>query len=120
GDSTPGMGDRERSDIKSSERTTPAGRFQAWYGPGPGKDKVLWVDYDTAISMHAVVTAHPEEKRLERLRTPSAADNHITYGCINLPTAFYAQYVAKPFAAKGGVAYVLPDTRPLAAVFPIR
>jgi hypothetical protein len=118
-DSTPGIGDREMSDISPEERTTPAGRFLAWYGPGPGKEKVLWVDYNTAISMHAVVTAHPEEKRLQRLRTPSASDNRITYGCINLPTAFYQQVVEKTFSAKGGVVYIMPDTKQLAAVFPV-
>ena len=44
-ESTPGVGDRELSDIAPEDRTTPAGRFQAAYGPGPGKEKVFWVDY---------------------------------------------------------------------------
>ena len=116
-DSTPGIGDREMSDIAPEERTTPAGRYMAAYGRGPDGKKVFWVDYDTAISLHPVVTAQPKERRLERLRSPTPKDNRITFGCINVPAAFYEQHVRRTFAA-GGVVYILPEVRPLAAVFP--
>jgi hypothetical protein len=116
-ESTPGIGDRELSDIAPEERTTPAGRFMAAYGRGPDGKTVFWVDYDTAISLHPVATAQPRERRLERLRSPTATDNRITFGCINVPAAFYQQHVRRTFAA-GGVVYILPEVRSLAAVFP--
>ena len=117
-DSTPGIGDREMSDIAPAERTTPAGRYLAAYGRAAGGKTVFWVDYETAISLHPVVTAKPRERRLQRLRSPSANDNRITFGCINVSAAFYQQYIRNDFKGAGGVVYILPETRPLEAVFP--
>jgi hypothetical protein len=116
--STPGVGDRELSDIAPEERTTPAGRFLAGYGPAVGGEKVFWVDYETAISLHPVVTAKPKERRVERLRSATAADNRITFGCINVSKAFYDQMIRKTFTGTRGVVYILPETRTLAEVFP--
>jgi hypothetical protein len=117
-DSTPGVGDRELSSIRPEERTTPAGRFAAAYGPAWGGQRVLWVDYATAISLHKVVTANPKERRLQRLKTPTPEDNRITFGCINVAADFYKRLVHPAFAEAGGVVYVLPETRALAEVFP--
>ncbi|HET9160943.1 MAG TPA: L,D-transpeptidase [Caulobacteraceae bacterium] len=116
--STPGVGDRELSDIAPQDRTTPAGRFQAAYGPGPGKEKVFWVDYGTAISLHPVITSNPKERRPQRLRSPSVADNRITFGCINVPARFYSQVVHKTFGKSRGIVYILPEVEPLGEVFP--
>jgi hypothetical protein len=117
-DSFPGVGDREMSAIPPEERTTPAGRFLASFGGARGRRKVLWVDYPTAISLHPVVTTHPQERRLERLQSLAPEDRRITYGCINVPTAFYRDVVLKAFADGSGVVYILPDTKPVAEVFP--
>ena len=57
--SWPGVGDRELSNIPPNQRTTPAGRFIAAFGPAAGGKNVLWVDYKTAISLHAVIVANP-------------------------------------------------------------
>lgn len=117
-ESAPGVGDRELSAILPDERTTPAGRFLAGYGPARGGQTVLWVDFATAISLHPVVTNNPREHRLERLASPSVEDNRITYGCINVPAAFYEDVVRPTFTGTRGVVYVLPETRPLEDVFP--
>lgn len=117
-DSVPGIGDRELAEISPEERTTPAGRFLGAYGPAVGRKTVLWVDYATAVSLHPVVTSNPREKRLQRLRSPAAEDNRITYGCINVANAFYKNVVRPTFSASEGVFYVLPETRSLAEVFP--
>lgn len=116
-DSVPGIGDRELADISPEERTTPAGRFMAAYGPAKGRKSVLWVDYATAVSLHPVVTSNPKERRLQRLRSPEPDDNRITYGCINVASAFYKQ-VVRPTFADGGVFYVLPEERAIGEVFP--
>jgi len=116
--STPGVGDRELSDIAPEDRTTPAGRFLAGFGPSGEGKKVLWVDYATAISMHPVITTHPAEKRPQRLKSPTPDDNRITFGCINVGTSFYTKHVSPLFQKAGGVVYILPDTKPLDDVFP--
>jgi len=117
-DSTPGVGDKDLSAITPEERTTPAGRFVAGYGPARGGESVLWVDFATAISMHPVVTSNPREHRLERLQSPTVDDNRISYGCINLPADFYEDVVRPSFTGTRGIVYILPETRSLAEVFP--
>jgi hypothetical protein len=117
-DSAPGVGDRELSAIPPADRTTPAGRFIAKFGRAAGNREVLWVDFPTAVSLHAVITTNKKQHRVARLESPTPADNRITFGCINVPTKFYADVVKPLFNDSAGVVYILPETRPLNAVFP--
>lgn len=117
-DSSPGIGSKDLAKIGPAERTTPAGRFVAKYGTAAGGQTVLWVDWSTSVALHPVVTGNRRERRLERLLSPSPADNRITYGCINVPTGFYKDKVFPVFRKAGGVVYVLPDVKPLESVFP--
>ena len=117
-DSAPGVGDRELKDIPMKDRTTPAGRLLAAYGPAAGGERVLWVDYETAISIHPLSDTSPKkERRKERLASFEPDDNRITHGCINVSKEFYAK-VVNPTFEKGGVFYVLPDTKSLQDAFP--
>ncbi len=116
-DSVPGIGERRIADIKPYERTTPAGRFVAEAGRNLQGEDIVWIDYDAAVSMHRVRATNPRERRLERLATPTVADNRISYGCINVPVAFFNAYVSPVFAAGKAVVYVLPETRALREVF---
>ena len=116
-DSVPGIGERKLSDIRPEERTTPAGRFVASLDHNLQGKEILWVDYDTAISLHGVVTSQPEERRAQRLATPSPLDNRISYGCINVPVRFYEKVVSPTFTGTNGIVYVLPETRTAQAVF---
>jgi len=116
--STPGVGDRELSDIAPEDRTTPAGRFLAGFGPSGDGKKVLWIDYATAISMHPVITSHPKEKRPQRLKSPTPDDNRITFGCINVSAAFYKKVVVPTVGDGNAVVYILPETMPLEQAFP--
>lgn len=111
-DSAEGVGDRELKDIPKEDRTTPAGRFLAGYGPAYGGERVLWVDYATAISIHAIpaTKVSKAEKRTQRITSPKVDDNRITHGCINVSPTFYKKVVAPLFKKEGGVFYVLPDT----------
>jgi len=116
-DSIPGIGNRELSSMRPEERTTPAGRFVASLGYNfHGKD-ILWVDYDTALSLHRVIKTKPKERRLQRLATPTPLDNRISYGCINVPAKFYNNVVSPAFAGTYGIVYVLPETRSKSEVF---
>ncbi|HSG88756.1 MAG TPA: hypothetical protein VLA56_06065 [Pseudomonadales bacterium] len=115
-----GIGDREYSDMPPETRTTPAGRFVATRGMSTRGEDVVWVDYDAGVSLHRVVTTRPEERRLERLATPTPLDNRISYGCINVPARFYETVVSPTFAGGDGIVYVLPETRPARELFGAR
>jgi len=116
-ESAPGVGTQKLSAIAVHDRTTPAGRFAAHIGMATGNHEVLWVDYAAAISLHPVVTASKRERRIQRLNSPSAEDNRITFGCINVPASFYKNVVRPLFAPANGVVYILPETKSLAEVF---
>jgi hypothetical protein len=110
GDTTvPGIGDRPLSGIRPGERTTPAGRFVASLGRNLRGKKILWVDYDDAISMHPVITTNPAEHRLQRLASQTPLDNRISYGCINVPAKFFDTVVHPAFSGTNGIVYVLPE-----------
>lgn len=121
GDHTvPGIGERPLAQVRPHERTTPAGRFALEPGRNLRGEKVLWVDYDSGLSMHKVIPGTPEERRLERLASPSAADNRISFGCINVPAAFYDRVVMPTFGAlpaRRAYLYVLPERKPVQEVF---
>jgi hypothetical protein len=117
-DSEPGIGDKPIAQVRPEERTTPAGRFVSEPGINLGGENVIWVDYDVAVSMHSVRANVKSERRLERLESPDPAEHRISYGCINVPAAFYKSVAWPSFAEGGGIIYVLPETRPLADVFP--
>lgn len=116
-DTVPGIGEREYADMPSNARTTPAGRFVAALGLNARGEDVVWVDYDAAVSLHRVITTKPEERRLERLATPTPLDNRISFGCINVPARFYETVVSPAFSGMDGIVYVLPETRPAREVF---
>ena len=117
-DSEPGIGNKPIAAIRPDERTTPAGRFATIPGHNSDGHPVVWIDYDAAVSMHSVVTGVPSERRLQRLAAADAAQHRISYGCINLPTAFFTDVAAPALHTRGSMVYVLPDTRSLPEVFP--
>jgi hypothetical protein len=118
GDHTvPGIGEREYSDMPPDTRTTPAGRFVAEMGVNERNESIVWVDYEAAVSLHRVVTSNPQERRLQRLATPTPRDNRISYGCINVPVRFFENSVSPAFTPRGGIVYVLPEVRALNEVF---
>ena len=116
-DAVPGIGDRPLSSIRPEERTTPAGRFVAALDRNLRGKEILWVDYDGAVSMHPLLTTKPEERRLQRLATPTPLDNRISYGCINVPAKFFKNVVRPAFTGTDGIVYVLPETRLAREVF---
>ncbi len=113
----PGVAGLALREIPGRDRTTPAGRFVGGFGPSIDAGRVLWVDYDSAVSIHPTATGVPSERRPERLASPSPDDNRITHGCINVSPGFYEQVVRKTFE-RGGVFYILPDKASLAETFP--
>ena len=118
GDHTaPGIAGLALREIPGRDRTTPAGRFVGGFGPSIDAGRVLWVDYDSAVSIHPTATGVPKERRAERLASPSPDDNRITHGCINVSPEFYERIMLPTFE-RGGVFYILPDAAPMAETFP--
>jgi hypothetical protein len=117
--SAEGVGDRELKDIPMEERTTPAGRYLAGFGPAAKGKTVLWVDFATAVSIHPLesTAATKKEKRKERLASATPKDNRITHGCINVSPAFFTK-VVRPVFKDDGVFYILPDTVSVRTAFP--
>jgi hypothetical protein len=118
-EASPGVGSKKLADLGPAEKTTPAGRFLAKFGLPVAGQRVLWVDYATSVALHPIPKdVGPKEHRRERMLSPTSADNRITFGCINVPKAFYSGLLSPLFRKKGGYVYVLPDTKPIEDVFP--
>lgn len=110
-DSYPGIGDKPLSAIQPHEKTTPAGRFVAEPGLNASHEDIVWVDYNAAVSMHRIRPTNPRERRLERMASLTVDDNRISFGCINMPVAFYEGVLSPSVKASGAIVYVLPETR---------
>lgn len=117
-DTVPGIGDRPIEDVRLEERTTPAGRFVASLGRNTSGEDVVWVDYAAAVSMHRVRLINPSERRAQRLASATPDDNRISYGCVNLPVAFFDQVLWPTMRSQPGIVYVLPENKALEQVFP--
>ena len=118
GDHTaPGIAGLALREIPGRDRTTPAGRFIGGYGPSIDAGRVLWVDYESAVSIHPTAIGTPAERRAERLASPTPEDNRVTHGCINVEPDFYEQVVRATFE-RGGIFYILPDKDSIADTFP--
>jgi len=118
GDHTvPGIGDKPLSQVLPEERTTPAGRFVAELGVNANGEDIVWIDYDAAVSMHRVRPNVKAERRLQRLASATPADNRISFGCINLPVAFYEKVLSPTVQQQGAIVYVLPEVQSAQALF---
>jgi hypothetical protein len=113
----PGVLKMDMYKTKPSQRITPAGRFVADEDFNTQGERVLWVDYDAGIAIHKLSTKKTKQRRHERMRSANPADHRITYGCINVPPAFYDEVVHPHFGARGGIVYVLPDSASVRTVF---
>jgi len=114
-DTVPGVGDKPIKEVLPEEKTTPAGRFIARVGESSTRgEDVVWVDYEAAVSMHRIIKV-PE--RLKAMATPDVEDNRMSFGCINLPDAFYEGQLRPAIDHHGLVVYVLPETPPIEQTF---
>ena len=111
------IGTRPLSRVKKHEKITAAGRYITEAGNNHKSEDIVWLDYDSALSMHRVRNV-PGEGRAKRLQTPTVADNRISFGCVNIPASFYDRYIDPLFSRTSGVVYVLPETKSMASVFP--
>ena len=114
----PGVGERAQAGtLRSEDKTTPAGRFEAQPGRNLQGEDIVWVDYASAFAIHRVRPGKTWKVRGERLASASAADKRVSWGCVVVPVAFYQQVVAPVLGGSRSVVYVLPETQPAQALF---
>ena len=105
------------SSLEGGAKTTPAGKFtlkarSSTYAGGQELILVESKDYTGYIAIHAADTSTPSENRLGRLDTPTAADNRVSYGCINTKHDTFVNEIAPNIAnLDGGMVFVLPDAQ---------
>jgi hypothetical protein len=105
------------SSIPPFKRITPAGRFVSRLAVDSHGKELLVLDYDAALSLHPVVKGTPKEQRAVRLASPASDDNRISFGCINVPAAFYSGVVSPLLTNTKGVVYILPETSSAGQLF---
>ena len=109
------------SSLEGGAKVTPAGKFTLKARPSTyaGGQELILVeskDYTGYIAIHAADTSTPSENRLGRLDTPTAADNRVSYGCINTKHDTFINDIAPNIAnLDGGMVFVVPDAQEQAA-----
>ncbi|CAM3824938.1 L,D-transpeptidase [Polynucleobacter arcticus] len=116
-DITPGVGQKRLAEISIEERTTPAGRYLAGLGTSIDKSELVWIDYESGVSIHPVTTSNPSERRLERLASSRISDRRITYGCVNVSNRFYKEAIHPTFENSSAIVYILPEVHSIKTVF---
>jgi hypothetical protein len=116
-DTYPGIGDVPIDKVKPYQRTTAAGRFVTRPGLDADHTDVVWLDYDAALAMHRVINKVKSERRLQRLASPDPKVRRISWGCINIPIAFFDTYISPVYGKRSGVTYVIPERKSFAEVF---
>ena len=118
GDETyPGIGDVPIAQVKPYQRTTAAGRFVTRPGLDADHTDVVWLDYDAALAMHRVINKVKAERRLQRIASANPKVRRISWGCINIPIAFFDSYISPVYGKRSGVTYVIPERKSFAEVF---
>ena len=118
GDEAPaGLGTRAFSKYSRSDKITPAGRFLTEEGVNLSGEDIIWLDYESGLSMHRVRNI-AGERRHERVASGVIAQRRISFGCVNVPAPFYEQYLSPLFRSQSSVVYILPEVRRLEEVFP--
>jgi hypothetical protein len=109
------------SSLEGGAKVTPAGKFTLKARPSTyaGGQELILVeskDYTGYIAIHAADTSTLSENRLGRLDTPTAADNRVSYGCINTKHDTFINEIAPNIAnLDGGMVFVVPDAQEQAA-----
>jgi hypothetical protein len=116
-DSFPGVGSKPLREVKPEEKTTPAGRFTAASDKNIKGADIVWIDYDSSVSFHAVVKGTPVERRAERLASTIPSERRISFGCVNVPANFFKTALHASFKKTDGMVYVLPETRSIDQIF---
>lgn len=113
----PGTAERQPTELRPFERTTPAGRFVSEPGHNLSGEDIVWLDYAAKLAIHRVRPDGSAAQRLQRLASATPDDNRVSLGCVVVPVAFYEDVVRPVLGRTRAVVYVLPETRPARALF---
>lgn len=116
--STPALFGKETGDSISINNATPSGRYDMNFIDGARIDGKGYGSSAQALSVNgrlqennagnvAIHRVLPIENRQGRLNTPTATDNRISHGCINVPVDFYDTHLDRK---QDTVVYVMPET----------
>jgi hypothetical protein len=117
-ESVPGIGKKKYSEIRPEERTTAAGRFVAERGRNLTGEDIVWLDYEAALAIHRI-RPNTFQQRLSRFASANPADKRISYGCVNVPVAFFENVIAPMFSRGKAIVYVMPEQQSVARFFGI-
>ena len=109
--------DAPMSAITPDKRITPAGRYLSYLVTDVHGKEILNIDAKNLISMHIVAKGTPAQRRAERLASVTTDDNRISFGCINVPPAFFTTVVDPDFKPARGIVYILPEKTTAAQLF---
>ena len=109
--------DAPMSAIPPQKRITPAGRYPSRLVIDNHGKTVLLIDGPNLITMHIVAKGTPAQRRAERLASVASNDNRVSFGCINVPPAFFTTVLDPDFRPRQGIVYVLPEKTTPAQMF---
>ena len=116
-DAASDLGTRAFSRYSRSDKITPAGRFLTEEGVNLSGEEIIWLDYESGLSMHRVRNI-AGERRHQRVASGVIAQRRISYGCINVPADFFDQYLYPLFRSQSSVVYILPEVYNPEDIFP--
>lgn len=109
-DSMPGVGERtQQGRLRPNDLTTPAGRFDTEPGRHISGERVVWIDYGKALSIHRVRPGPVMADRMQRLALGGASDRRVSAGCVVVPETFFEGVIEPTFGRTRGVVYVMPE-----------
>lgn len=118
-ESMPGVGERtEQGRLRPVDLTTPAGRFDTEPGRHTSGERVVWIDYGSALSIHRVRAGAGRADRLQRLASGGANDRRVSAGCVVVSDAFFESVIEPVFGRTRGVVYVMPENGPWQRLWP--
>jgi hypothetical protein len=114
-----GVGERTRDgNLRRSDLTTPAGRFESEPGHNLGGEAIVWIDYANALAIHRLRQGANRTQRTLRLASVKAGDKRASAGCVVVPEAFYDGVVGPVLGRGRGVVYVMPEDSSWRAMWP--
>lgn len=109
-ESMPGVGERTQlGRLRPDDLTTPAGRFDTEPGRHSSGERIVWIDYGNALSIHRVRPGRVRADRVQRLAFGAASDRRVSAGCVVVPESFFEDVIEPTFGRTRGVVYVMPE-----------
>lgn len=108
--SAAGVGERTRNgNLRVSDLTTPAGRFESEPGHNLSGEAIVWIDYASALAIHRLRPGVSRTQRARRIASVDVGDKRASAGCVVVPEAFYDRVIDPVLGRARGIVYVMPE-----------